>query len=76
MGEIPMSLSLAQKKEALKCGGLGLILLALPVVFWLIPSYFEARTYSRLTGASVSTWDALWVEFRVQEGVSPAEGPY
>jgi hypothetical protein len=69
-----VSLSLVQKKEAMKCVVLGGLLLAMPIVFWLIPSYFEARTYSRLTGASVSTWDALWVEFRVQEGVRPSEG--
>lgn len=25
----------------------------------------EAETYNRLTGANVSTWDALWVELRV-----------
>lgn len=44
--------------------------LALPVMllaFWVVPSYFEAQTYSRLTGKQVSTWDALWVDLRIQE---------
>jgi hypothetical protein len=68
-----MSLSLAQKKSALEIVAGAIFVLVLAMTFWIIPSYFEARTYSRLTGASVSTWDALWVEFRVQEGVRPAE---
>jgi hypothetical protein len=36
-------------------------------VFW-VRAYFESRTYNRLTGAHTTTWDALWVELRVQEG--------
>lgn len=45
----------------------GMVLLG--VVFWLVPSYFEARTYSRLTGANVTMWDAMWVDLRVQESI-------
>ena len=30
---------------------------------------FEADTYRRLTGKNVTTWDALWVDLRVQEPV-------
>jgi len=37
--------------------------------FAVVKSYNEARVYNRLTGASVTTWDALWVDLRVQEGV-------
>ena len=37
------------------------------LVFWIIPSYFEASTYNRLTKATLSTWDAMWVELRVTE---------
>lgn len=44
---------------------IGAILILL--MFWIVPSYFEATTYSRLTGRNVSTWDALWVELRVIE---------
>ncbi len=29
-------------------------------------AYFEASTYNRLTGANVTTWDAVWVQLRVQ----------
>lgn len=45
------------------------ILLAIPIFlccFWILPSYFEAKTFSRLTGKSVSTWDAMWVELRIE----------
>ena len=31
----------------------------------LFPFYMEAHTYSKLTGKEVSTWDAIWVEFRI-----------
>lgn len=33
---------------------------------WVVRSYFEAKTYNKLTGASATTWDAMWVELRVQ----------
>lgn len=42
------------------------VVVLVPLLFWVLPSYFEARTYSKLTGKQVSTWDALWVELRVQ----------
>lgn len=45
------------------------ILALASVVFWFIPSYFEARAFNRTTGNNVSTWDAMWIELRVQEGV-------
>jgi hypothetical protein len=44
------------------------LLLAIAVFMWIVPSYFEASTYRKLTGANVTTWDAMWVELRVQEG--------
>ena len=34
---------------------------------WVGQSYFEARTYTRLTGRNVTTWDAMWVDLRVIE---------
>lgn len=43
---------------------IGIILvIAVPLV--VIRSYFEAEAYNRLTGASATTWDAIWVELRV-----------
>jgi len=34
---------------------------------WVVKSYFEAQSYNRLTGAHATTWDAMWVELRVQD---------
>lgn len=36
------------------------------VGMWVGYSHFEAATYNKLTGASVTTWDAMWVRLRVQ----------
>lgn len=33
------------------------------VVGW----HMESKTYNRLTGASTTWWDAVWVELRVQD---------
>ena len=32
---------------------------------WVVQSYFEASAYEKLTGKEVSTWDAMWVQLRV-----------
>jgi len=33
---------------------------------WVVKSRFEADAYNRVTGSNVSTWQAMWVELRVQ----------
>lgn len=35
---------------------------------WVFESAMEAAAYNRVTGKDVSTWDAMWIELRVQEG--------
>lgn len=35
---------------------------------WIAKSYFEAKTFNKITHSNVTTWDAMWVELRVQEG--------
>lgn len=35
---------------------------------WAGKSYFEARAFNHATGKSVSTWDAMFLDLRVQEG--------
>jgi multisubunit Na+/H+ antiporter MnhB subunit len=45
---------------------IGAIVLSLAA--WVVPSYFEAQAYNRVTGSNVSTWDAMWIELRVQGG--------
>lgn len=39
---------------------------------WVTKSHFEAKTYSRLTGRQVTTWDAMWVQLRVIEPALPS----
>ena len=34
---------------------------------WITCSYFESNTYNKLTHAHTTTWDAMWVELRVQD---------
>jgi len=34
---------------------------------WIGRGYMEASAYNRVTGADLSTWDALWIDLRVQE---------
>lgn len=37
---------------------------------FLIQPYMESMTYNKLTGAKTTTWDAMWVELRVQDQAS------
>lgn len=49
--------------------GVLILIVVIVAVGVLMQAYNEAATYRRLTGKNVSTWDALWVDLRVQEGV-------
>lgn len=31
-------------------------------------SHFEARAYNRVTGSDVTTWEAVWLNLRVDRG--------
>ena len=42
------------------------IALVLGIASWSGTSYFEAQAYNRLTGSHVTTWDAMFVDLRVQ----------
>ena len=55
-----------KSKDVLVGGGLvaGVVALLVGCVFTF--AYFEASTYNRLTDANVTTWDAVWVQLRVQ----------
>ena len=46
------------------------VVLICAAVFWVFSSYQEACAYERVTGHSVTTWDAMWIELRVQGGAS------
>jgi hypothetical protein len=75
-----LDLKIAAKEAELKRrsdrdGVMGVLLcvVSIPLLlafFWLLPSYYEAKTYRRLTGAEVTMWDAMWCELRVQEPTS------
>lgn len=45
---------------------LAVAVIAFIVGIWIFASYMEARSYNRVTGENVSTWDAMWIELRVQ----------
>lgn len=45
---------------------LGVFLLVLGA--GVVDAFFEARAYNNATGSDVSTWDAMWIELRVQAG--------
>lgn len=34
---------------------------------WVFRSALEARAFNAVTGKNVSTWQAMWIELRVQE---------
>ena len=38
------------------------VLLGLYLIAWVGMSHQEAAAYNRLTGANVSTWDAMWIQ--------------
>lgn len=44
---------------------LAIVTAALLLAGWLTYSWMEARAYNRVTGGSVTTWDALWLDLRV-----------
>lgn len=43
------------------------IVVGLSIGGWWLQSYFEAQAYYRVTGKRVSTWDAMFLDLRVQE---------
>lgn len=51
--------------ETLIYAGAFVLLLAIIGAMFSFRSFMEARAFNRLTGANVSTWDAIWVELRV-----------
>lgn len=43
------------------------VMVVVVLTIWVGKSYFEARTYSRLTGHQVTWVDALFVQLRVSD---------
>ena len=53
-------------KDMLIYGLVALIAITLMFSPWVTRSYFEAAAFNRATGSNVSTWDAMWIELRVE----------
>lgn len=46
----------------------------LALTLWVLLAFLEARSFERITGRHVSTWDAMFIQLRVQDAVEdPAE---
>ncbi len=43
-----------------------LLIASVAVGVWVVRSSLEAQSYNRLTGADATTWEAMWVQLRVQ----------
>jgi hypothetical protein len=43
------------------------VCIVLPVFFWIGASKMEAKAFNSVTGKHVTTWEAMWIELRVQE---------
>lgn len=43
------------------------IVMVVVTTIWVIGSWLEAAAYTRVTGKSVTAWDAMWLDLRVQE---------
>lgn len=44
-----------------------LFMFSLYPAIWIIKSYNEARVYNKICHTNVTTWDAMWIELRVQD---------
>ena len=51
--------------EAKFFGGAILVVLMLIVALVWGGAVMEAKTYNRITGSDVTTWEALWIELRL-----------
>jgi len=60
------------KKAVVWAVALILAILALVLPLWVVRSYYEAQAFERVTGKHVLTWDAMFLDLRVQE---PAQAP-
>ena len=43
--------------------------LAIVIGFWVMVSHFEAKAYNNVTGKQISTWDAMFLDLRINEDV-------
>lgn len=55
------------KELLVGCAGT-ILIIGICLCTYLFGCYMESSTYNKLTGAKTTTWDAMWVELRVQDG--------
>lgn len=55
--------------ETIKAAMLIACMLFVTLSGWVSLSYFEAAAYRRVTGKQVTTWDAMFLDLRIQEPV-------
>lgn len=41
------------------------IFLLIFVCSWIFQSHMEAQSFNKITGENISTWDAMWVQLRI-----------
>lgn len=46
--------------------GLTVVVLVIIGAAWVVPSWMEARAFNKATGKSVTVWEAMFVDLRVQ----------
>ena len=56
-----------ETKALLFSGGMLALVFNVVILFAIVFSYFEAEAFNRHTGQNVSTWDALFLELRIQD---------
>ena len=61
---------MAKNEELWLWGAFCGVALLLIIGIWILFSWLEARAFHEVTGRDVSTWDAMFIELRVQEGAA------
>lgn len=61
------------RRGLLLFAGSAVILFLIAALIWIFASYQEARAFERVTGKPVTTWDAMWIQLRVQEPATSIE---
>jgi hypothetical protein len=68
MTGIRKSLARRGNSDLLTIAILVMVVMLIAGVTWVVGSSMEAAAFNRVTGKSVTTWDAMWIELRVQDG--------
>lgn len=55
-------------KELIALGMIVTIAITVAATIWVVQSKMEASAFNAVTGKNVTTWQAMWIELRVQEG--------